>query len=149
MVMRAAPLPLSPSPPLSASAAFGDGNEGGATSFPLLRLLLRRHGRKRTRSGAGEGRADGDDELMVEEVVAYGLQREHDFSVRNTVDLGDATATRLGWEDLRPTRLERLAREGSTQGSPACAAPNGPVVVYTPHGNPLRHPIPHGRATVA
>nr|CAD1831699.1 unnamed protein product [Ananas comosus var. bracteatus] len=39
--------------------------------------------------------------------------------------------------------------QGSTQGSPACAAPNGPVVVYTPHGNPLRHPIPHGRATVA
>nr|CAD1832913.1 unnamed protein product [Ananas comosus var. bracteatus] len=38
---------------------------------------------------------------------------------------------------------------GPTQGSPACAAPNGPVVVHTPHGNPLRHPIPHGRATVA
>nr|CAD1839646.1 unnamed protein product [Ananas comosus var. bracteatus] len=42
-----------------------------------------------------------------------------------------------------------LHSQGSTQGSPACAAPNGPVVVYTPHGNPLRHPIPHGRATVA
>nr|CAD1838458.1 unnamed protein product [Ananas comosus var. bracteatus] len=38
---------------------------------------------------------------------------------------------------------------GPTQGSPACAMPDGPVVVYTPHGNPLRHPIPHGRATVA
>nr|CAD1837587.1 unnamed protein product [Ananas comosus var. bracteatus] len=37
----------------------------------------------------------------------------------------------------------------SSQGSPTCAAPNGPVVVYTPHGNPLRHSIPHGRATVA
>nr|CAD1824640.1 unnamed protein product [Ananas comosus var. bracteatus] len=42
-----------------------------------------------------------------------------------------------------------ITTSGSTQGSPACAAPNGPVVVYTPHGNPLRHPIPHGRATVA
>nr|CAD1838154.1 unnamed protein product [Ananas comosus var. bracteatus] len=44
---------------------------------------------------------------------------------------------------------QTLGIHGSTQGSPACAAPNGPVVVYTPHGNPLRHPIPHGRATVA
>nr|CAD1831611.1 unnamed protein product [Ananas comosus var. bracteatus] len=45
--------------------------------------------------------------------------------------------------------FDDLFLPGSTQDSSACAAPNGPVVVYTPHGNPLRHPIPHGRATVA
>nr|CAD1832728.1 unnamed protein product [Ananas comosus var. bracteatus] len=49
----------------------------------------------------------------------------------------------------RPDSTLSFHSQGPTQGSPACAAPNGPVVVYTPHGNPFRHPIPHGRATVA
>ncbi|OAY72931.1 hypothetical protein ACMD2_24888 [Ananas comosus] len=45
------------------------------------------------------------------EVVAYGLQREHAFSVRNTADLGDTAAVRQGREDLWRAGLERLARE--------------------------------------
>ncbi|OAY80824.1 hypothetical protein ACMD2_25530 [Ananas comosus] len=35
------------------------------------------------------------------EQVTYGLQREHGFSVRNTADLGDMAASKLGREDLR------------------------------------------------
>ncbi|XP_020094914.1 uncharacterized protein LOC109714629 [Ananas comosus] len=45
------------------------------------------------------------------EQVTYGLQREHGFSVRNTADLGDMAASKLGREDLRRAGLERLARE--------------------------------------
>ncbi|OAY68409.1 hypothetical protein ACMD2_13651 [Ananas comosus] len=46
----------------------------------------------------------------VDEVV-YRLRRAHSFLVRNTADLGEMAATRLGREDLRRAGLERLARK--------------------------------------
>nr|CAD1830545.1 unnamed protein product [Ananas comosus var. bracteatus] len=43
--------------------------------------------------------------------VAYRLRRAHSFLVRNTADLGEMAATRLGREDLQRAGLERLARK--------------------------------------
>nr|CAD1843959.1 unnamed protein product [Ananas comosus var. bracteatus] len=73
------------------------------------------------------------------------------FPARFSAKSADGTRVQFG---IIPTVLRELLSlsfhsQGSTQGSPACAAPNGPVVVYTSHSNALRHPIPHGRATVA
>nr|CAD1820350.1 unnamed protein product [Ananas comosus var. bracteatus] len=57
-------------------------------------------------------------------------------------------------EDLK-TRVAILEKADLSVGSPACAVPNGPVVVNIPtlgmslpHGIPFRRPIPHEQAYV-
>nr|CAD1837628.1 unnamed protein product [Ananas comosus var. bracteatus] len=80
---------------------------------------------------------------FIQQAVTPGYQRKHIRVYKKNRYNGGLSIHR----DITLGRSP--SNKGPTQGSPACAAPNGPVVVCTPHGNPLRHPIPHGRATVA